>query len=169
MVLAVPREALDGKTVKYTLLDWASRRLPRVAKSTLSAETQSYDNASDSTEWVRTLLSSLTDASFNMKSFASELHKWPATVVTDCKSLYDVLSKDNSTGQATTEKRGAIEMILLKDKVAEGSLEVRWCPTAHMKVDPLTKDMRRDILSTFLNGDRLTFASGEPPAEEKTE
>ena len=57
----------------------------------------------------------------------------------------------------TTEKRLAIEMILLKEKIAEGSLQARWCPTQHMKVDPLTKDMRRDEFRAFLSGGTLCF------------
>ena len=85
------------------------------------------------------------------------INEWTATVVTDCRSLYDVLTRAGSLGQATTEKRLAIEILIMRQKIEEGSVDVRWCPTTHMLADALTKNMRRDGLRSVLAKKEWTF------------
>ena len=145
-------------------MDWSSKKLPRVAKSTLAAETQSYDNAADGTECIRTLFAELTDPKVELQKFTEYLQKYPAAVATDCRSVYEVLTKTTCAGQATSEKRLAIEVILLKEKIEQGSLAVLWCPTTHMHVDPLTKEMKQDTFREFLEKSRVCFGDWQPPS-----
>jgi histone deacetylase 1/2 len=80
IILLTTCSVLDNQPGDLVLLDWSSSKLPRVAKSTLAAETQSYDNAADGTEWIRTLFVELTDpnSSFGNSLIISRstLQKW---------------------------------------------------------------------------------------------
>ena len=52
LVLLAPRHILETKEDVYHILDWKSSKLPRVARSSLSAEAQAAGLASDATEFA---------------------------------------------------------------------------------------------------------------------
>ena len=53
MTLLVPREAFDDQPVSHAVLDWRSFKLQRIARSSLSAETQAAATAADSLEFAK--------------------------------------------------------------------------------------------------------------------
>ena len=70
-----------------------------------------------------------------------------AVVVTDCKSLYDLVSR--RAMPSCEEYRTTLEVLLIKDRCLE-HCHFRWIPTALQLADPLTKNMDATLLRAVL-------------------
>ena len=71
----------------------------------------------------------------------------PFSMGTDCKSLYDVCTKNGSMPE---EKRVALDLLDLRESVEELGDQIRWIPTDHMLVDCMTKNMPPDAMLGYL-------------------
>ena len=103
---------------------WQSKKLPRVAKSSLAAETQSIAETGD------------------MASFAAEMIKEvfaikspPVKILTDSKSFIDHLAAKN----IISDKRMRIDMARIREMLSLNEIEVGFVPTEKQLADPLTK------------------------------
>ena len=103
---------------------WQSKKLPRVAKSSLAAETQSIAESGD------------------MASFAAEMIKEvfaiespPVKILTDSKSFIDHLATKN----IISDKRMRIDMARIREMLSLNEIEVGFVPTDKQLADPLTK------------------------------
>ena len=63
----------------------------------------------------------------------------PTYVVTDCRSLFDLLTKMSAPGSSVTEKRVAIDIFAIRGILPKE--RVRWVPTFKMLADGLTNIM----------------------------
>ena len=70
-----------------------------------------------------------------------------AIIVTDCKSLYDLVSR--RAMPACEEYRTTLEVLLIKERCSE-HCHFRWIPTALQLADPLTKNMDSTLLRAAL-------------------
>ena len=99
--------------------------------------------------WCRLLWGTLVMPNFNwrnpMEAF-QQLHA--AVVVTDCKSLYDLVTR--RAMPACEEYRTTLEVLLIKERCQE-HCHFRWVPTALQLADPLTKNMDSSLLRTVLD------------------
>eukprot|EP00913_Durusdinium_trenchii_P000489 g447.t1 len=152
--------ALDKKTLtegkgKCNLLHWRSGKIHRVVNSTLAAETQALSRGMSELSWTVTVYNEFSRPDFNMKEWekhlkdrslqalvsqesTEELKRGIKNVgIVDAKSLYDHLSKEGIG--ATSDKRTALEMQVIRQTLAETGSEVRWIPHPKMVVDCLTK------------------------------
>ena len=80
--------------------------------------------------------------------------------VTDCKSLYDTLTRE--TGNLE-EKRTLIDIASIRESLSAG--RVHWVPTGEMKADGLTKDspVLRDSLVSFMRDPQITMRDPDDP------
>eukprot|EP00435_Cladocopium_sp_Y103_P026045 s2476_g6.t1 len=102
-----------------SLLDWRSHKIKRQCRSTLAAETMSLDSAVDAGLFARELLAEILVQSYvPCQSGKLPSTFLPMTSATDCRSLYDLLTKDGPLA-ATQEKRLAIDLSALKETAAE--------------------------------------------------
>ena len=62
----------------------------------------------------------------------------PSILVTDCKSLYDAIHKEGAA-PASTDKRLAIELAIVKAKAVAGETDLRWIDARYKIADCLTK------------------------------
>ena len=62
--------------------------------------------------------------------------------VTDCKSFYDAIHKEGAT-PASTDKRLAIELAIVKAKAVSGETDMRWIDAKYQIADCLTKHASR--------------------------
>ena len=107
-------------------LYWESRKIRRVVKSTLAAETLAAADAIDNAYYLGEILSQIL---FKNK------RKIPIELYVDNKSLYDnVFSVKN-----VTEKRLRIDIAAIKELVTEEKLKVKWVETKCQLADGLTK------------------------------
>ena len=141
---------VTGETGVANLISWQSRRLRRVARSTIAAETLA---ASDACETCILLSSQIAEI--------MGMEKLPIVLVTDNESLA------NATRSTTSveEKRLRIDIAALREMVNSKEIhDIRWVPTEHQLADCLTKQgAKSDKLMAViqqqmrLNSDHLRF------------
>ena len=93
LILMTHKSIKDGAAVPYLLVDWRSWKLPRMPRSSLSAEAQAASETADAMMYNITfwqLIWHPTPASDDIT--ACQLRNKPC-IVTDAKALYDLLTK----------------------------------------------------------------------------
>ena len=67
----------------------------------------------------------MTRGEFVLENYEQFLTERPSILVTDCKSLFDAFHKEGAA-PASTDKRLAIELAIVKAKAASGETDLRW-------------------------------------------
>ena len=79
----------------------------------------------------------------------------PTYIVTDCRSLYDLLTKMSAPGLSVTEKRVAIDIFAIREILPKE--RVRWVPTFKMLADALTKIMAPINIWAVVTAERVSL------------
>ena len=109
MIFLTTDEAItDGYPMPLVVIDWASKKLPGVSRSSLSSEAQSGATAIDALEWVKTMWVLIMDPTRDPSAEATPKCAGQSPCITDCKALYDA-ARSSSCGRGIAEKRTAIE------------------------------------------------------------
>lgn len=137
-----------SKPTSANMLEFHSNKISRVVRSSLAAEGSAMASAGDRLLYNRALYDALC---FGVLEFDPEWHNHLCTIgclVTDAKGLHDHVLK---TGGMASEKQAALDILLVKQLVENGALQLRWTPTPTWKqlADPLTKDMNGSLLEEF--------------------
>ena len=120
------------------LLSWQSKRLKRIPRSSLDAETVAALDGIDATIYTREIFYELTD------------HQMMVTLFTDNKSLYDSKYVQN--------KRLGSDIAAVKESISRNEIEnVEWINTKQQLPYPLTKSgaKRKSLLNTIITGSIL--------------
>ena len=120
LILAV-HASITNCRVPVSVLSWQSKKIKRVVRSSLAAETCSMSTCQEHFDLMRTVWEQM-----------------PSILVTDCKSLYDAIDKEGAA-PASTYKRLAIELAIVKAKAVSGETDVRWIDARYQIADCLTK------------------------------
>ena len=182
MLIAAAHKSI-GENQKSSIspLLWHSRKIQKVAVSTLSAEAMALAGAVDVLSWVRLVWAWLIDTKCNWRqadkllptlppafsaippepeeedttfphhaqTYLKEISKsQQAMLTTDCKSLYDLVSR--TAPPACSEFRTLLQAKLIKEHLQNG-VQIRWVPSAAQLADALTKVMDSTILRTCLS------------------
>ena len=128
---------------------WMSKRISRVVRSTLSAEAHAMSKSVDLLGWVRSVWGGIHVDQFPWQEPAEAFRLLnPALIVTDCRSLYDLVTR---TATPTCEEyRTTLEVLLIKQRCSEHCI-FRWIPTTLMLADSLTKVMSADLIRQVLS------------------
>lgn len=127
---------LVGESGKFSPIWWNSRKIRRVVRSTLSAETLSMSDAIDMAVFIATLYSELTKGQPDPTNLN-------VLCITDCKSLVDAVK----SSKCVLEKRLRIEMSAIKELIENGQIkDVQWCDTTKQLADSLTKSGASSLL-----------------------
>jgi hypothetical protein len=130
-------------------LSWISKKISRVVRSTLSAEAFSMSNGVDRLGWMRLLWGTINIDKFDWRNPSKGFQQLPvATIVTDCKSLYDLVSR--TAMPSCEEFRTTLEVLLIRGRCQE-HCHFRWIPTALQVADALTKPMDPILLRQVLS------------------
>eukprot|EP00435_Cladocopium_sp_Y103_P034646 s733_g9.t1 len=148
LICATNHELNQNKTAPLSPLTWTSKKIARVVRSTLSAEAFAMSNSVDRLAWMRLLWGTVNIPNFNWREPLVGFKSMPkATIVTDCKSLYDLVSR---TAMPTCEEfRTTLEVLLIRERSNE-HCQFRWIPTALQVADALTKPMDPILLRQVL-------------------
>ena len=118
---------LVGENHQSCPLYWESKKIKRVVKSTLSAETLAATEAVDMAYYLGYILSQVL--------YNADNNVIPIELVVDNYSLYEnVYSTKN-----VTEKRLRIDLAILKQMIHEGDLKILWTESKSQLADVLTK------------------------------
>ena len=92
-------------------------------------------------DWMRTMWEQMTRGDFVFEKYGQFLTDRPSILVTDCKSLYDATHE--GAAPASTDKRLAIELAIVKAKAVSGETDLRWIDARCQIADCLTKHASR--------------------------
>ena len=131
---------IDGQGLA-SLLSWQSRRIRRVANSSLSAECIAGVECMEACVYTQTLLCDL---------IARDTKDIPISILTDNKSLVD---SSHST-VPTSNKRLRIEIGIIREMLRKGEIEeLRWIPDKLNLANALTKDGASAAYLQVINGE----------------
>lgn len=120
---------LVGDNRRFSPIAWQSKKIRRVVRSTIAAETLALADAVDSAVYIAQLYAEITSG--QLKSGLL-----PIECITDNHSLYDTLHSTNHVG----EKRLRIEISGIKELIQSGQVsKVKWNSAKTQLADCLTK------------------------------
>jgi hypothetical protein len=114
---------------------YRSWRMQRVTPSTLDAEAIAINTAVAENQFQRKVWEEFTTVGYKYKH--GDEVPGVGLVLTDAKSLYDVLNNGHGLPE---NKRTALEVISIREYVRDGNVKFRWIPTSEMIADALTKE-----------------------------
>ena len=115
LIFLAEASALTPEGGNASLIEWASLRIRRVCRSTLSAEAQAHSAGWDRALFARALLAEMIDPSYDPARDGVPPSEFvPVHGATDCRSLYDILIKEASMA-GIAEKRLAIDLVGIQE------------------------------------------------------
>ena len=149
LFLAVHSDIFLQKSAIASPITWYSKKIDRVVASTLAAETYALSSAVDMTDWLRLMWAWIRNPNIPWQKPEEVWRQEPPSIaVVDCKSLYDVITK-NTTPQCQ-EHRTLVEALVIKHHVQHG-IKPHWVHSAAQLADCLTKTMDCFRLREFLS------------------
>jgi len=148
IICATSPKLLKNEKAPVSPLTWSSKKINRVVRSTLSAEAFSMSRSVDQLGWMRLLWGTIAVDNFDWRKPPEAFKMLPsAAIVTDCKSLYDLVSR--TAIPSCEEYRTTLEVLLIRERCLE-HCTFRWIPTSLQLADALTKVMDPNLLRTVL-------------------
>ena len=132
---------LERSLSVFSPLGWHSRKLPRVVRSSTSAEVQMASTATDAHEFIKQILLDW----FNQETIGHDcvdqaMKQVQSVMVCDSRNLYDALSKIESSGLHLEEKRTAIEVLSIRERTQAAGVTLRWVDSDQQLADGLSKN-----------------------------
>ena len=154
MIMATHADIAKQHTCPVSPISWGCKKIQKVVTSTLAAETASLSSTLDQLSWLRLFWGWLLQPDLNWqkpkqaldnlpKTYAASTMKDPDMAVTDCKSLYDLVTR--TAPPNCQEFRTQLQARAIKDLLSEG-VNLHWVHSGAQVADALTKIMQ----STFL-------------------
>ena len=149
----------NGDEGRYNLIDWRSWKLARVARSSLSAESQATAEAADSLLFACLFWRLIFNPQLPIdQDTSAQLRHQPAHVI-DAKALYDLLIKDEIQAALGSDKRTAVETLVAQDKLKVCKAQVKWVSSERQYADGMTKSEAAQLLADRLRTHQLRLMS----------
>ena len=139
---------LSDETNSVTPLSWSSKRLKRVVRSTMAAETLALLQAVDGAIYLRQFISEVLFNELSAKSI-------PIYCFVDNKDLCSALESSKDVN----ERRLRVEIQTLKDCIRNDNLFIRWVDTKNQLADVFTKTGLKSctLLNALADGVEMYF------------
>ena len=162
IILGTHKGINDNYSCPISPLTWGCKKIQKVVVSTLSAETISLNTALDQLSWLRLYWAWLWNPKVNWRNPKAALQNAPdvtsssthlaqqlpaSVAVTDCKSLFDLVSRTAQPNCA--EFRTQLLAKSIQELLQEG-INLRWVHTGAQLADALTKIMNSHFLRETL-------------------
>eukprot|EP00435_Cladocopium_sp_Y103_P074255 s37_g47.t1 len=158
IIMATDRIPSASTKAKVSILTWRSAKLKRRVSSTLASEALAFSQALGELEWLQVMFRDVvygdvcrSDWTSTLLPFVGilkndgELHKrlcpddrLDQCGITDAKSLFDSLKKENPTSRQ--DRRTSVEIAIIIESMRRSKSLLRWSPHPRMVADALTKD-----------------------------
>ena len=149
LIALMHQQSLEAGMGRINPIAWKSGRLHRIARSSLSAESQALADTEQELffarlEW-REMIGDYVDAKVPENTAA----KVPSYLVVDAKAMFDTLSKGVFVA-SQKDKYTGLELLSLSQHLEKQKTVLLWCDSNHMLADGLTKASKQDVLKRFL-------------------
>ena len=170
LLCMVNKTVTSGDEGRYNLVDWRSWKLARVARSSLSAESQATAEAADALLFACLFWRLIFNPSLPIDHDASAQLLHPPAHVVDAKALYDLLVKDEIQAALGSDKRTAVETLVAQDKLKVCRAQIKWVSSEKQYADGMTKSDAAQLLADRLRSHkmRLTSDTSSQAAKKKT-
>eukprot|EP00913_Durusdinium_trenchii_P019093 g17943.t1 len=158
IIMACDKAVHNGIKVPASTVAWRSFKLPRVCRSSLGAECQATATALEELLMAKTFLEALKKPDCDLKNIKDQLTGVSA-MVTDCKALYDAVYRE--TIQQATDKRVAIEGLVIKETLRDLNCSWRWVSSERQLADGLTKISARQAFTERYKGHYIQLVADE--------
>ncbi|CAK0820802.1 unnamed protein product [Prorocentrum cordatum] len=168
VVLACHKKIFDGHESDFSVIDWKSFKLLRMARSSLHAESQAAAAGMDGWEFAMRFWAALIyDGVDITKDESTRMAGEPALVV-DAKALYDAAQKESIA--SFQDKRTGIEVLALRGRMEATMTRWRWVSSERQCADGLAKIAARQLLADRLRHGwlQLKHDPNYPAAKKKT-
>ena len=154
LTMIVDQKIMQGKSSAYSPIAWQSRKLPRVCRSSTAAEIQTGSHSMDAHEFTKQMLVEwYNPETIPLKETEKALRQVPSIVVTDSKNLYDSVTRVETSGLQLEEKRLALEVLSIRERVAAIGTQFRWVDADQQLADGLSKPFQYNaLLMVFQKG-----------------
>ena len=146
ITLLMEKSVLQGSKTPFHVISWSSRKLKRVARSSTSAESQMCANALDLQFCKLSFLEMESKDPVSLRNADQHLQSLPSCLVVDAKNIYDGIVKIESSGLQLEEKRTAIELLAIKQRLRQAAIALRWVNSDQQLSDALTKSWQHEGL-----------------------
>ena len=161
LITMVQSNVISGTAGVYNLVDWRSWKLPRVARSSLAAESQACGECADALLFSTTFWKLLWNPTCQLEDLQTpKLPKSPAIVI-DAKALYDLLTKDEIQAACGSDRRTAIETMVCQDKLKLCDADTKWVSSELQYADSMTKNDSGQLLADRLRTHMTRIRSDE--------
>ena len=151
VIVLTSKAALKGEQVPYSLVSWRSFKLPRVCRSSLSAESQACATALDELMMVKSMVSLMLSPDQDPRDELTAAECGESAMIIDAKALYDSLQKDGIGSAA--DKRAGIEILCIKEELVRLKTHLRWVSSERMLADGMTKvHARQSMIDMMRSG-----------------
>eukprot|EP00435_Cladocopium_sp_Y103_P031960 s717_g8.t1 len=147
---------LSGKEGVFNILDARSHRIPRVCRSTYSAETLAAEEAMDVGQLCRGCLALLNDPTITARDADTASNAIRMTTVVDAKDVHDKSNSDTST--YGTQKSLAFCIAWMRSVLRRPKTALRWTSTENMWVDGGTKQMDLSHMRRIMQAGRWAIS-----------
>lgn len=159
LIVGTHERILKQEQCPISPISWGCRKIQRIVTSTLSAESTALASTLDQLAWLRLFWGWLHDPSIKWKTPEVCLQETQPAItvptlaehcdlaVTDCKSLYDLVTR--TAPPSCSEFRVQLVAKAIKEALAEG-IRLRWVHSAAQLADALTKAMDARFLRETL-------------------
>ena len=170
MVAMTNKKVADGMEGHYNIIDWRSWKLARVARSTLSAESQAASEAADALLFATTFWNLIWQPWLPWDKLTTAQIPVQPRLVIDAKALYDLLIKEEVQAANNTDKRTAIEVLVTQDKLKCCDALTMWVSSELQYADGLTKGSVAQLLADRMRTHLTKLKSDEnfTAAKKKT-
>ncbi|CAE7794276.1 RE2 [Symbiodinium sp. CCMP2592] len=137
---------------KINVISWRSYKLPRVARSSLSAEAQALSNCEQELMYARLAWFELNGGKVDVNNPAAGTSQVPGHLIIDARGVYDTLMKADP-GMASfnvKDKYTSLELMGISENLQSQGTILNWCDSDHQLADGLTKSAKQDVLKKFL-------------------
>ena len=101
LILAV-HARITNRRVPVSVLSLQSKKIKRVVRSSLAAETCSMSTCQEHLDWMRTMWELMTRSDFVLEKYEQFLTARLSILVTECKSHYDAIHKEGAAQRQQT-------------------------------------------------------------------
>ena len=157
IILCADRVPSASSKTKVSILSWRSAKLKRRVTSTLASEALAFSQALGELEWLQVMFMDIVHGNINREDWTESVLPFIGVLkdssqlrthihedmqeqctITDAKSLFDSLKKENPTSRQ--DRRTSIEIAIIIESMQRSKSVLRWSPHPRMIADVLTKD-----------------------------
>ena len=156
MIMLVPQDTFNGEEKPYHLIDWKSSKLPRIARSSLGAESQAAGQAVDAVDFCSRFWEHLLKPNLGLRYLLEEPSTLKPVMITDAKALYDSYHREGIGGNVT-DKRTGLEIRVTKERLQGLDGSFKWISSERQYADGLTKEATRQLLADRIRHGKTKF------------